>query len=86
MVSDTLVQGVVGIRAGFDRIYRINRIERGGEGTRKARKSRGNHAEGGGGNSNWWQGYANAPPAVMASVPLRDCRMAFGVRHPRAVI
>ena len=59
MVSDTLVQGVVGHGLVFDRIYRINRIE-GGDGrnaedaeiTQKARR----------GNSNWWQGYANAPP------------------------
>ena len=37
MVSDTLMQEVVGHGLVFDRIYRIE----GGEGTRKARKSRG---------------------------------------------
>ena len=56
MVSDTLVQEVVGVRAGFDRIYRIEgdgkRNAEGAEITRRARR----------GNSNWWQGYANAPP------------------------
>ena len=69
----------------FDRVYRINRIEgdgkrnaEGAEITRRARRGKG--------NSDWWQGYANAPPAVMASVTLRDFRMAFGIRHPRATI
>ncbi len=42
MVSDTLVQEVVGVRLVFDRIYRINRIE----GRREERGRRGNHAEG----------------------------------------
>jgi hypothetical protein len=41
MVSDTLVQEVVGVRLVFDRIYRINRIE--GRGQERGR--RGNHAE-----------------------------------------
>ena len=41
MVSDTLVQGVVGHGLVFDRIYRINRIE--GRGQERGR--RGNHAE-----------------------------------------
>ena len=44
----------------FDRIYRINRIE----GRQEERGRRGNHAESaeGKGNSDGWQGYANAPP------------------------
>ncbi len=60
MVSDTLIQEVVGHGLVFDRIYRINRIE----GRREERGRRGNHAESaeGNGNSDWWQGYANAPP------------------------
>ena len=50
-VSDTLAQEVVG--AGFDRIYRINRIE----GRREERGRRGNHAESaeGKGNSDGWK-------------------------------
>jgi hypothetical protein len=60
MVSDTLVQAVVGYGLVFDRINRINRIE----GRQEERGRRGNHAESaeGNGNSDWWQGYANAPP------------------------
>ena len=41
MVSDTLVQEVVGVRAGFDRITRITRIAE----RREERGERGNHAE-----------------------------------------
>ena len=41
MVSDTLMQEVVGVRLVFDRIDRINRIE--GRGQERGR--RGNHAE-----------------------------------------
>ena len=45
----------------FDRIFRINRIEgdgkRNAEGAEITRRSRR-------GNSNWWQGYANAPPQL----------------------
>ena len=60
MVSDPVRKGWWGYGLVFDRIYRINRIE----GRGKERGRRGNHAESaeGRGNSDWWQGYANAPP------------------------
>ena len=69
MVSDTRCKGWwYGLV--FDRIYRINRIE--GRGQERGR--RGNHAESAEGkrNSDWWQDYANAPPAVMVSVTWKD--------------
>ena len=56
---------MVGHGLVFDRIYRINRIE--GDEGQKERGRRGNHAESakGRGNSDCWQGYANAPPVPL---------------------
>ena len=71
MVSDTLIQEVVGHGLVFDRIYRINRIE----GRGQERGKRGNHAESAEGkrNSDWWQGYANAPPRSWRQLLGRTC-------------
>ena len=44
------------------------------EGTRKTRKSRGERG-GETGNSDWWQGYANAPPIILASVTFGDLKL-----------
>ena len=68
MVSDTrCARGGGGYVLVFDRINRI-------EGRREERGRRGNHAESaeGRGNSDCWQGYANAPPLITCFVTKRD--------------
>ena len=74
MVSDTRRKRWWGlVLTGLTGLMGEGRNAEGAEITRRARREKG--------NSDCWQGHANAPPAVMASVTLRDFRIAFGVSN-----